>query len=49
MEAFREFGITRLASRIYELRQKGVEIIAESVTAKNRYDEPVRFARYRMA
>lgn len=49
LEAFREFGITRLASRIYELRRAGLEIIAETEKAKNRYGEPVHFARYRIA
>ena len=49
LEAFREFGITRLASRIYELRRAGLEIISETEKARNRYGEPVHFARYRIA
>lgn len=48
MQAF-EMGITRLASRIHDLRSMGLEIVSETVKAKNRYDEPVHFARYRLA
>ena len=47
MEAFAELGITRLASRIHELRKSGIRIDAETVTAKNRYGESVHFARYK--
>ena len=49
LEAFREFGITRLASRIYELRRAGLEITSETEKSRNRYGEPVHFARYRIA
>lgn len=48
MQAF-DLGITRLASRIHDLRKDGVEIISETVTAKNRHGKPVRFCRYRLA
>lgn len=48
MQAF-EMGITRLASRIHDLRCMGLEIESETVKAKNRYNEPVHFARYRFA
>ena len=48
MEAF-EMGITRLASRIFEIRLMGIDITSETVTAKNRYNEPIHFSRYRIA
>ena len=48
IQAF-EMGITRLASRIHEIRKMGIDIEAERVKARNRYDEPVSFARYRIA
>ena len=48
MEAF-EMGITRLASRIFEIRRMGIDIASETVTAKNRYNEPIHFSRYRIA
>lgn len=47
-EAYSEYGIMRLASRIDELRQKGVPIVTECVRGKNRYGEPTRYGRYRM-
>lgn len=48
MQAF-EMGITRLASRIHDLRCMGLEIESETVKAKNRFNEPIHFARYRLA
>ena len=48
MEAF-EIGITRLASRVHDLRRMGINIISETVHGKNRYGEDVRFARYKKA
>lgn len=48
MEAF-EMGITRLAARVHTMRRKGIQVVTESVASVNRYGEPVRFARYRLA
>ena len=47
LEAFYEFGCMRLAARIADLREKGYSIVSETVTAKNRYGEPVSYSRYR--
>lgn len=46
-EASDELGVARLASRICDIRKAGVEIRKEMVTGKNRFGEPVAFARYR--
>jgi hypothetical protein len=46
MEAFADLGITKLATRVSELRQAGVHIKKEPVQAKNRYGEDVRYMRY---
>ena len=46
-EAAMEFGCRRLAARIYDLKRDGVKIETEIVYAKNRYGEPVSYARYR--
>lgn len=46
-DAFREFGITRLAARIFELRLKGVNIVGERESGKNRFGESVSYMRYR--
>jgi hypothetical protein len=48
LDALREFGCMRLASRITDLRRRGYPITREMETAKNRAGEPVRYARYRM-
>ena len=45
-EAVNEYGIYRLASRIYDLKVAGYDIRGETVAAKNRYGEPTRFSRY---
>lgn len=47
-EAFMEYGIGRLSSRICELRKLGYPIKAEFVKSKNRYGEPTAFVRYSM-
>lgn len=49
LEAMQEYGIMRLASRITDLKRAGVPIKREMVTQKNRYGEPVTFARYSIA
>lgn len=48
MDAF-GMGITRLASRIHEIRHMGIEIESRTETAKNRDGETVHFSRYRIA
>lgn len=47
-EAFKEYGITRLSAKIFVLRKNGLIIQNEDVYARNRYDEPVRFVRYKL-
>ena len=46
LDALREFGCMRLASRISDLKKQGVPVKRIMETAKNRYEEPVRYARY---
>lgn len=46
MEAMREYGIMRLASRISDLKRAGLPIRAEMVSGKNRYGEVTNYARY---
>lgn len=45
-EARYEIGVARLASRIFDIRTAGFDIIGETVAAKNRYGEPTRFSKY---
>jgi hypothetical protein len=48
MDAY-ERGITRLASRIHELRRMGYDIVSEQVTGKNRHCKTFRCVRYKFA
>ncbi len=45
-EAISYYGCYRLGARIADLKKQGHKIRAERITARNRYDEPVSFARY---
>ena len=47
-EALAEYGCMRLGARIYDLKRKGHAIASERAEGRNRYDEPIRFARYRL-
>lgn len=48
MEAFADLGITKLATRISEMRRDGLNFKIESVKTKNRFGKSVRFAKYSM-
>lgn len=45
MDAFR-MGITKLATRVSEMRRDGIQIEDDWVTDKNQFGEPVRFKKY---
>lgn len=46
LEAFREYGITRLSAVIFNLRQDGYNICSDRASRKNRYGKMVTFAKY---
>ena len=46
MQAFMDLGVTRLASRIHDLRRMGVGIEKRTVSKHNRYGEITHFAVY---
>ena len=46
LEAFREYGLTRLSAVIFNLRQDGFDIASDKVGRKNRYGKMVYFAKY---
>lgn len=46
LEAMKQYGIMRLASRIHDLKKQGYVFNREVVTTKNRFGEPVRYMRY---
>lgn len=45
-EAIKEFGATRLSAIIFNLRKEGHPIISEDVHDRNRFGNPVTYARY---
>lgn len=45
-DAIREFGCTRLASRICDLKRVGYEFEKTTEISKNRYGDPVHYTRY---
>ena len=46
MEAFSDLGITKLATRVSEMKKDGIEFKTEMVHGGNRYGKPTRYARY---
>lgn len=47
MQAFSDLGVTRLASRIHDLKQMGYDIESETRYSKNRYGENTHYSVYR--
>ncbi len=45
-QAFKDLGITKLATRISEMRKKGYEFHSEWITTTNRYGQEVKYKRY---
>ena len=46
MEAFSDYGITRLSDVVFRLRNEGFKIKTNDETRKNRYGTPTTYARY---
>lgn len=49
LEAFRDLGVARLASRIHDLKGMGYNITSEIKSSKNRFGENTYFKVYRLA
>ena len=45
-EAYKDLGITQLATRIKELKEEGYKFRTEWKSDKNRYGEPISYKRY---
>lgn len=45
-EGFTQLGIVELPARICELERMGYQFDRETVTAENRYGDPVSFTKY---
>lgn len=48
LEALRDLGVMRLASRVSELRKKGHDIAGEMITVENRFGEKCQVKQYRI-
>jgi hypothetical protein len=46
MEAIQFFGATRLSAIIFNLRERGYDIETVMVDGRDRFGNPMRFARY---
>ena len=49
MQAFSDLGITKLATRISEMRRRGFECKISMVESRNRYGKTIRYAKYSKA
>ena len=45
-DSYTELGITRLPSRIFDLKQRGYKFEEEWVSKKNRYGKMISFKKY---
>lgn len=48
MDAYGALGITKLATRVSELRRRGVEFEITMEKGHNKFGKAVRYARYRL-
>ncbi len=48
LDAMREFGCMRLASRINDLKRQGIGITSTIEANINRYGEKIRYSRYEL-
>lgn len=48
LDAIRDLGVMRLASRISDMKRNGMKISKSMESGTNRYGEATRFARYKM-
>lgn len=45
-QAYADLGVTQLATRISELKERGYEFRTEDVRTKNRYGKPSHYYKY---
>ena len=48
MQAFTDLGITKLATRVSEMKRDGIQFDQEMIEVKNRDEETVRVMKYRL-
>ncbi len=49
LDAYKDLGITQLATRIKELKEQGYEFRTEWESSKNKFNEKVDYKRYYLA
>lgn len=49
MQAFSDLGITKLSTRVSEMRAMGTAVKGEWQTTKNRFGKKVRYMKYTLA
>lgn len=45
-DAYKDLGITQLATRIFELKQRGYKFKTERISTKNRYGDASHYFKY---
>lgn len=48
MEAFSDLGVTKLATRVSEMKRNGMKFTSTMEVTRNRYGQPVKYMRYRL-
>lgn len=48
VQAFFDYSIMRLATRIFELKEDGYKIETIMLKSQNKFGEPVRYAQYKL-
>ena len=48
LEALRDLGVMRLASRISDMRRSGIRITSKTIQVRNRYGEICHIKRYEL-
>ena len=48
LDAFRDYGIMRLAAVIFNLKEDGKNIESEMISSSNRFGEKVNFSEYKL-
>tara|TARA_R110001606_G_scaffold392389_1_gene561266 strand:+ start:215 stop:445 length:231 start_codon:yes stop_codon:yes gene_type:complete len=48
LDAFRDYGMMRLAAVIFNLKEDGYDIDSAMVSASNRFGEKVNFSEYKL-
>ena len=48
LDAMKDLGVMRLAARISDLEDQGIEIVHERESGRNRYGEKTNYASYRL-